>query len=192
MMRHIKLLILLYLPCQVALGEGLPDTISYFCNANRSEISIDMEEQSSSLKRDGFTKDTVNWGGLLEFGSEKNGRGEPLKSGSKIAISQCGMIQIRIESGFVNDDIEGQSGALDFPIIELRIGERTAVERTALEICSVDDRRANVYFGACPNYWAQSIKTRMQSDGSIEAEIKRQFFGRHGETKKIVEKRKIY
>lgn len=193
LMCHIEFaIVILCLPFQMAFGEDLPDTISFFCNASKSEVTLNVEEQSPNLKKTGFKKETINWATLLEFGLEKNGRGQPLKSGSKIAVSRCGMIQIRIESGFINDDPQGQSGALDFPIIELRIGERTVLQRTALAVCSVNDKRANIYFGICPSYWAQSIQTRMLSDGSVEAELKRKYEDKNNETKETIEKQRIF
>ena len=114
MMRRIKLLLAMCLPLQCVFGADLPNSILFFCNADKSEFSFSVDEQSTVLKKPGFNSQKVNWSKLLQLGPDKNGRGQPLKSGSKIAVRQCGMIQIRIESGFINDDPQGESGALDF------------------------------------------------------------------------------
>jgi len=192
MMRHIRILIFLFLPFQSALAEDLSGKLMYFCDAKKSEVSINLDEQSSSLTKPGFIKKVVNWSNLLQLGPQKNGRGDPLKSGSKVAVRQCGMIQIRMESGFINDNIQGESGAFDFPVIELRIGERTVLSRTALESCSENDRRANIYFGACADNWAQSIRTKMLANGSLETEIKRKFDDKNDQPKEAIENHVIF
>ena len=177
---------------QSALSDDSSGNILYFCNSRKSEIFISIDDHSVVPSNSGFLKKTINWLNLLQFGPETNGRGELLKAGSKVEAQQCGMFQIRIESGFINDNPEGESGALDFPIIELRIGERTVLQRTALEVCSVNDRRAKFYFGACPNYWAQSIATKMFSNGTVGVEIKRKFHDRRGQKKQITDKKLIF
>ncbi|MQR00969.1 hypothetical protein [Glaciimonas soli] len=172
-----------FFPFQSAFSEDISDNLLYFCNAKKSEISIDLAEQSRTVTKPDFIKKTINWAKLLQLGPEKNGGGQPLKTGSKIAVRQYGMIQIRTESGFVNDNPQGESGAWDFPVIELRVAEKTVLQRTALDTCSANDKRANIYFGTCPGNWAQSIETKMLADGRVEVEVKRKFDDSDGQTK---------
>lgn len=191
-MRHISILFLLCMLPYFAFGEDLPNTISYFCNEKNSEISIGAEEQSPNFTKPGFVKKTINWSKLLKMGPQKNGHGDPLRTGSKIAIRKCGMIQMRMESGFLNSNPQGESGAMDFLVIELRIAERTVLSRTALDECAENDERAKAYFGTCPNSWAQSIRTKKLANGSVEVEVKRKFENENYQTKETIENKLIY
>lgn len=192
MMRAINISFFLYFISQIAFGAELSDKILYFCNANKSEFSINLAEQSSTIKKKNYTKHWVNWAALLKLGPQKNEGGDLLKSGSKVAMRQCGMIQIKLESGFINDNIQGESGAVDFPVIELRIAERTVIPRTALDICVQNDKRANIYFGSCPDHWAQSIKTIALPDRHIKAVINRKFENHENIEKETTEAVELY
>ena len=120
----------------------------------------------------GYAPVTVNWGDLLILKPAGN---SSYKDGSKVDARRCGQIEVRIESGYVNPDINGQSGAEDFPVVELRMADRTILPRTSLQVCSLSDRMENYFFGPCPDNWANEIKTEERADGRLQITVVRKF-----------------
>lgn len=74
------------------------------------------------------------------------------------------MLQIKVEGGFLNVNVQGESGYVSFPIIELRIKNTVVLPKTGLNLCSVNVHRANMVIGSCTNFWAQSIQTKKLVD----------------------------
>jgi len=120
-----------------------------------------------------YSKHVVRWGTLLKVGPEKNQWGDPLRTGSRNASNKCGPFKVIFSSGFLNSNPQGELGAIDFPVVEIRKGNKVILEQTALELCDVNLSRYN-YFGECPDRWAKSIEVVPTSSGH-EVRVKRAF-----------------
>jgi len=155
------------------MADNISGKLAYFCNSNTSEVLIDMGRQENVGKIAGFKKHVVNVDDLLIV--KKNKYGRLYKYGSKVDERGCGKITVRVESGYVNADPNGQSGADDFPVIELRMLSRTILPRTAMGLCSVNDRMSNYFFGKCPDFWASKIETKLTNFDSINIKVTRKF-----------------
>lgn len=175
-MRAISILLMMVFPTiALAADSDVPANLLYFCNSKASSFTVDVDKQSKDTVKAGYKKRYVNWM-LTTFGPAKNNSNELLRTGSRVVIRQCGEVQIRIEAGYLNDNIQGQDGAMDFPVIELRKGNQIILPKTALEECFVNDTRTK-YFGECPEKWAQSIQTHKVNRNSIEIKLRRKFEG---------------
>ncbi len=123
--------------------------IEFFCNSEKTVFIIG--DNSSNKK--GFKKNSVNWGDLIEYSPAPKGESIQYRSGSKITTRNCGDLEIRFMSGFLNHNLQGQEGSVDFPVIELRKNGRVILSKTALETCQMN----NTMTMNCPTGWANSI-----------------------------------
>lgn len=135
-----------------AWAEGAQSPLPYDCNPRSGAMVIGQAQPQPD-----FMRAKLDWIALLKVGPRKNQWGDPLRSGSRTASKTCGPITIRYSSGFLNTNPQGELGALDFPVIEIRHGQRLLLEATALEQCDVRTARYE-YFGACPARWASRIE----------------------------------
>lgn len=160
---------------QFATNETLPESsnykIAFFCDKQTGAffISADSDEKPKIVGR--FLRHVVNWAELLKTGPEKNGWGDLLRTGSAIKTHRCGPIEINFTSGFLNANPQGELGAFDFPVIELKKEKRVLLAQTAIAQCDASTERYN-YFGPCPSSWAKSIQI-MPAPESLSIEVKR-------------------
>jgi len=154
-----------------ALADPVEPKVSFYCNQRSGALfisSLPTEQPSQPIN---YSKHSVSWISLLKMGPAKNNWGDPLRTGSHIATRRCGSITIKFSSGFLNSNPQGELGALDFPVIEIRQGKKVLLEKTALEQCAVGLSRYN-YFGECPGSWAQSIEV-LPADSGHAVHVKR-------------------
>ena len=165
-----------------ALADELPALIAYSCDASRSAFFVQAEEEMDpdliparelALRSDRHVQ-KIPWRSLVKLGPQTNGRGDPLRNGTKTLTKTCGRITIRFQSGYLNDNIQGQYGALEFPVVEVLLGKRTLLKPTALATCSVLDTFPT-YFGACPAKWAFSVRTQQASANVMHVTVTRKF-----------------
>lgn len=149
-------------------------SVSYYCNAKTSSFFIIAEDGEVTWPKGMRPNRFIRWSSLLKWGPQTNGRGNPLRTGSLVVNRQCGNLNIRFEGGYLNDNLQGQDGALVFPVIELMLDNRQVLPRTAIAECAVSDTRT-AYFGACPSEWAQSIQAVTKPVGRINVTVKRKF-----------------
>jgi hypothetical protein len=182
-----------------AMADDLPALIAYSCDPQRSEFSINAEAEiatdqisarESDLRAD-HSKRTIQWRSLIKFGPKTNGRGDLLRTGTKTLTKSCGKLTIRFQGGYLNDNIQGQDGAVEFPVIDIRLGKRSLLGSTALNACDVNDSRTN-YFGACPAKWAVSVRTTQTSKNSLSVTVKREFSDIGNVDRQTVESRKFH
>jgi hypothetical protein len=144
----------------------------YFCDKIHSAVLLDLGKQDTALKIPGYETNVVNWDDLLILKQREN---SSFKDSSRVDSRYCGQVDVRIESGYVNSDPNGQSGADDFPVVELRMGDRTILPRTGLQVCEQGDRMESYFFGKCPDAWASFIKTKEQPDGGLQISVTRKY-----------------
>jgi len=149
-------------------------SVSYYCNAKTSSFFIIAEDSEVSWPKGMRPNRSIQWSSLLKWGPQTNGSGDPLRTGSLVVNRQCGKLNIRFEGGYLNDNLQGQDGALEFPVIELTIDKRLVLPRTAIAECDASDTRT-AYFGPCPSEWAQSIQAVTKPVDKVNVTIKRKF-----------------
>lgn len=154
-------------------ADPVESELLFYCNQSSGAffLSSDPAEQPSPSAR--YKKRSIDWTSLLKMGPQTNAWGDPLRSGSRKAIKKCGPITATFSSGFLNTNPQGELGALDFPVVEIRKGNKVLLAPTALEQCDIQLSRYN-YFGACPDSWAQLIEVLPTSGGHL-VQVKRVF-----------------
>ena len=155
----------------LAFDDPVESKIAFYCDQQTgaffiSAVSADRPKVAKKLR-----KHVMNWAALLKIGPEKNGWGDPLRTGTTIKSERCGPIKVTFSSGFPNANPQGELGALDFPVIEISKGKQVLLKPTAIEQCDVNIPRFN-YFGQCPNSWARSIEVIPTPEG-LTIEVKR-------------------
>ena len=155
----------------IAFDDPIEDKISVYCDHHTGAFFISAISSERPKVAERFRKHVVNWPALLKIGPEKNGWGDPLRTGTTIKTQRCGPIKISFSSGFLNANPQGELGALDFPVIAIGKGKQLLLKPTAIEQCDVNIPRYN-YFGHCPNSWAKSIEVTPTPEG-LTIEVKR-------------------
>jgi len=155
----------------LAFDDPVESKIAFYCDQQTgaffiSAVSADRPKVAKKLR-----KHVMNWAALLKIGPEKNGWGDPLRTGTTIKSERCGPIKVTFSSGFLNANPQGELGALDFPVIEISKGKQVLLKSTAIEQCDVNIPRFT-YFGQCPNSWARSIEVIPTPEG-LTIEVKR-------------------
>ena len=93
---------------------------------------------------------------------ETNSWGERYRMPSKATVKRtCGAFTIVTRSKFLNENIDGELGAIEFGTVEVRRGDQTVLPETALEECSPSVERYR-FFGDCPDRWARTITIRQE------------------------------
>jgi hypothetical protein len=149
------------------------DGFYFYCKPASSEIFVSIKADDKPESAAQYVKKRVDWQKLLQVGPQKNGWGDPLRSGSRISKHRCGALTLTFASGFVNANPQGELGALDFPLVEIRQGRKLLLPQTALEPCAVSVTRYGV-FGECPRRWAESIDVASDEQGR-RVRVKRVF-----------------
>lgn len=157
------------------ISDEIQNNLMYFCNPEISSFIIDLGEQNSSYKKKSYIRNSINWEKLIVLGRAMNERGDLLRHGSKTVIKKCGNITIEFKGGYLNENIQGESGAVEFPVLQLKVGQTTIIPFTPLEICSIEDKRAKTYYGECPEKWAKSVET-ISFNSLIQTTVKRNFY----------------
>lgn len=146
---------------QFATNETIPESdnykIAFYCDKQTGAffVSAAPDEKPKIVGR--LLRHVVNWAELLKTGPEKNGWGDPLRTGSAIKTHRCGSMKINFTSGFLNANPQGELGAIDFPVISIYKGKNALLAPTAIDQCDVNTSRYS-YFGPCPSSWAKSIE----------------------------------
>jgi len=158
--------------------SGAP--LQYTCVAGKSEIviSADAEAAPSGTR--------LAWSHLIRLGPQKNNQGDLLRTGSKTLARTCGALSVRFKGGYLNSNVMGQDGAVEFAVVEIRHGKKKLLPATAMAECDMNDDRMN-YFGACPNRWAVSIHTHTIASGRWEISVVRQFLDNATTVRKVSE-----
>lgn len=158
------LLAAVYLAALSAYADPVDNNLPVFCNRATGALYISGIAGQRPSTVAGFSVLKIDWIALLNMGPEKNAWGDPLREGSRVAKLRCGPITVVYESGFLNSNPQGELGALDFPVIEIRKGKRVLLAKTALESCSIPLTRYSS-FGSCPEKWAESIEVKPSKYG---------------------------
>jgi hypothetical protein len=144
--------------------------VNYKCATKNSNFSIGDPHRPE--------EDSVNQslasGTLTKYGPKTGKWGEPIRMGSGTVVRSCGKITIIFKGGYLNSNLYGPSGSLDFPVVEIRAGRRLLLARTAISSCEITNPR-NSYFGACPARWASSVEAREVSPNKFLIRVKRSF-----------------
>jgi hypothetical protein len=156
-----------------ALADPVDSKLPFYCDQRTGAFFISRNHDITSSRWDGKMKQAVNWIALLKTGPQKNGWGDPLRTGSRTRTEQCGPITVKFSSGFLNANPQGELGAMDFPVVEIRQGKHVLLKPTALEQCEVNSSRYT-YFGACPDNWAEHIEAAPEGKG-FRITVKRAF-----------------
>lgn len=165
--------IALALPGNGALADEPPTTLDFHCNGRTGALFISAEANAAPGEPGQFIVRRIPWASLLKVGPQRNGHGTPLRSGSRVLRQACGPLTVEFASGFVNANPQGELGALDFPLVEIRRGRTILLPRTALEACEVTSARYQL-IGPCPARWARSI-TLDAVDGGYRITLQRAF-----------------
>lgn len=168
-------------------ADPVEGRLPVYCDKHTGTVFISGDPDARPAKPEQYDKQIVNWASLLKMGPQKNQWGDRLRSGSRTLHQRCGPITISFSSGFLNTNPQGELGALDFPVIEVRKGTKVLLNKTAMEQCSVGLSRYT-YFGSCPDSWAQRIEVVPAGDGH-EVQVRRVF---SDELDKDVEKMDVY
>jgi hypothetical protein len=154
-------------------AQEAADPIAYTCVPETSEFSVSIDAVTPALGNQ------VSWGNLIQYGPQKNGRGDPLRTGTRSLTKICGELSIRFKGGYLNSNVTGQDGAIEFPIVEIRRGKKLLLASTALAECDMGDSRM-LYFGVCPARWAVSVRTEKVDEKNFEIAVERRFFDMKG------------
>ena len=145
---------------QYSVADPVEGKLPTYCNERSGEFFVSSGGDAPTNNAERYTKRKVDWASLLKVGPQKNQWGDPLRTGSRFKVVQCGKVSISFSSGFLNLNPQGELGALDFPVIQVKQGKRTLLPTTALEQCAINFSRYT-YFGDCPDSWAQSIEVQL-------------------------------
>jgi hypothetical protein len=93
---------------------------------------------------------------------EANSWGDPYRLPSKASVKRsCGVFTVITRSKFLNENVTGELGAIEFGTIEVRRGDKTVLQETALEECDPAVERYKL-FGECPGRWARTVTVRQE------------------------------
>ena len=154
---------LLLLCASGALAAETPAQLRYACHAHQSEFSIAAGPTDAGNAG-------IPWSSLIRFGPQKNDQGEPLRTGSRTRTASCGKLTLRFQGAYLQAD--PQAGAA-FPLLEIRLGRRVLLRRSAIAVCDTRDPVAT-RLGACASRWAVSVKTREFLKKAIKVTVQRQ------------------
>ena len=98
----------------------------------------------------------VPWESLVTVGRARNAWGDPLRTGSRVRTMRCGRLTVRVVAGFLNPNVTGELGAVEFAAVTLLLGDRVVLPRTGLYQCTVGPGREEAY-GRCPDRWARAL-----------------------------------
>ncbi|MEK8047963.1 hypothetical protein [Ideonella margarita] len=158
-------------PC--ASADPVEAVLATYCNVHTGEFFISAAGDAPPGDASRYSKQRVDWASLLKVGPRKNQWGDPLRSGSRTKVMRCGPTSISFSSGFLNANPQGELGALDFPVIQVRRANRTILPHTALEQCSVNSARYS-HLGECKSSWAQSLEGQLVG-GVYQVKVTRQY-----------------
>jgi hypothetical protein len=132
--------------------------VRILCDAATGSMHIaEHDARESKSRNPQLAVTTINWGALVKMGPQKNLHGEPLRTGSNTATRRCGPYTVRIKAGYLNTNPMGESGAIEFPVVDIMMNKAPVVPPTALNSCEQAMPRYSA-FGPCPEAWAQSIR----------------------------------
>ena len=109
-------------------------------------------------------KKTGRWGSLLRAESRKT------------VTRKCGVFTLVFQSGFLNDDPDGELGVVELGAVQVLRGSAVVLPRTAFGACDVRIGRYEV-LGPCPARYARRIVGRRNERGQVSFEIIHQFWG---------------
>ena len=158
---------------QCSVADPVEGILPIYCNEQSGEFFVSSDGDVPPNNADSFTKRKIDWASLLKVGPQKNQWGDPLRTGSRVKVVQCGKVSISFSSGFLNANPQGELGALDFPVIQVKQGKRILLPPTALEQCAITFSRYT-YFGECPDSWAKSIEVQ-QIGGTYQVKVTRRY-----------------
>lgn len=126
------------------------------CDAARSWLHLG-DTTGALLPRDSlYASRTIAWGALIKAGPGTNPHGDPLRTGTRTITRKCGALTVRVSAGFLNPNVQGELGAVEFPVVSVLAGSRLVLPRTALASCEQGPGRYEA-FAPCPAGWATAV-----------------------------------
>lgn len=126
------------------------------CDARRSWLQLGDTTQASLPTATTQTARAIAWASLMTSGPRTNQHGDPLRTGTRTITRRCGALTVRVSAGFLNPNVQGELGAVEFPVVSVLAGSRLVLPRTALASCEQGPGRYEA-FAPCPAGWATTV-----------------------------------
>lgn len=136
--------------------EGRPGDLVMRCDAGRSWLQLGDTTRASLPPGSTLTARTLPWASLVKAGPQTNQHGDPLRTGTRTLTQRCGALTVRVSAGFLNPNVQGELGAVEFPIVSVLAGARVVLPRTGLDTCEQGPGRYEA-FASCPAGWARAV-----------------------------------
>jgi hypothetical protein len=133
----------------------------------------------------------IDWHALIRMGPQKNQRGEPLRTGTRTVTHRCGLYTARIKGGYLSPNTSGESGAIEFPVVEVLMDRTLVVPPTALDRCEQALPRYEGY-APCPKGWALAMRVVWNAkERKTKVSIQRAYEDRAYEERTVIDELEV-
>lgn len=159
-----------------ALAQFHAQEVSFLCDSKRSEARIGFSDEDIPKP-----KALVNTRPLLlkspGFGTTNRSTpgGSYMRAPGKSQLLTCGSLAMHFSSEFLNENPDGELGAMSFDAIEIYVDDLRVLERTGFAVCELGISRWE-YFGSCPNRYTVALHIKWdQRESAALVKSKRVF-----------------
>jgi hypothetical protein len=137
------------------------EQLLYVCNEKLSSVRLSLFSEDAEVlfakasERDLYTE-RINTANLRKY-SPTDKEGNVTRTGSETLERKCGIFRIKIKSGFLNANPYGDLGAVNFPLVEISVNEKSKPTEISIGLC---DENVKIYNNStqCPSNWATDVK----------------------------------
>ncbi len=166
MFNPLFVLLFLALAPATAFAQEAPDHFLYVCDPKLSWVHLSVaneqtESEFASQEKLRRVTERISFAKLIQYTPEDD-RGNVYRKGSSTLTRKCGPFTITIRGGFLNGNLNGELGAIEFPLVDVAFDGKQKLSPISLGECDSDLGRFS-HMTACPKDWATEV-TAMVSD----------------------------